>query len=57
MTLSQEEVEARIVIYNELIDHLDMSIYESEEEKRQGIILKFKLRSQRDRFIKKYDKA
>lgn len=42
--LTVEQIEARMNVYDDLIDHLDCSIYENETERAQGVIMKAQLK-------------
>lgn len=46
----------RNFIYNEVIDHLEQEIYETPEEREQGIIIKKQVIALRDKFIKNWNK-
>ena len=51
MELTDNQIRARIVVYNELIDHLDQSIYDNAHEQEQGAFLQKQLIRTRDRFM------
>ena len=53
--LTSKEIDARLVAYNEAIDHLsDFEAFETVTERQQAQILAESLCAQRDQFIKKY---
>lgn len=53
--LTSREIEARLVAYNEAIDHLHTrDAFETAEERQQAEILADSLASQRDQFMRKY---
>lgn len=49
--LTKEKVEARITMYDEVIDHLGMEICETEEEKVQAKFIQKQITAMRDKFI------
>lgn len=53
--LTNEEIDARLVAYNEAIEHIsDYGSFETVTEREQADILAKSLCAQRDQFIKKY---
>ncbi len=52
--LTRKEIEARMVIYQEIIDHLGMDICETFEEKQQVTIVQKQIRTMADRFYYKH---
>lgn len=53
--LTSVEVDARLVAYNEAIDHLyTRDAFETAAERKQAEIIAASLATQRDKFIKKY---
>jgi hypothetical protein len=52
--LTEQEIDDRMVVYEELIAHLEMSIYETDGELNQGKILQKQLIRMRDNFSKQH---
>jgi hypothetical protein len=52
--LSDEEKDARINVYDEVIDHMDMEIYDNKIERKQGMIIKKQLIRIRENFINNF---
>ena len=51
--LSTKQEDARIAVWDELIDHMDMEIYDNNTEREQGALIKKQLIRLRDNFIKR----
>ena len=54
MKLAREEVDARMVIYDEIMGHLDMDICETATERVQADIVQKQIRAISKSFYKKH---
>lgn len=54
MRLTKEQIEARISMYNEGIDHMEMEIFDDEVEREQALFIQRQLIQLRDKFVAKH---
>jgi hypothetical protein len=57
MKLTKEQIDARVVVFDEVIGHLENDVYETQLEREQGLILQQQLIKLRDKFIETYYKC
>lgn len=53
--LTKDQIQARIVVYDELICHLEHDIYETEEERKQGKVIIKQIVSIKNAFSEKHE--
>lgn len=55
LRLTDDQIKARIVVYDEIICHLEHEIYETEEEKKQGQVIIKQIIAIKNNFSNKYE--
>jgi hypothetical protein len=57
MRLTTEQIEARICMYQEAVDHMEMDIYHDSIEREQALFIRNQIIRLRDKFIEKHQSA
>jgi hypothetical protein len=52
--LMQWQIDDRLVVWNEAIDHMDGDVYDNTSERLQGAIIRKQMIKMRDKFYKKH---
>jgi hypothetical protein len=52
--LTQEQIDDRMVVWDEAIDHMDGDVYDNNSEYQQGVIIRKQMMRMRDKFYKKH---
>lgn len=54
--LTKEQIQARIVMYNEAADHMDATVHDSKIELEQAMVVQKQIRKMCKKFSDKYEK-